>query len=76
MKEKKTRKKPKQMTAIIGRWITVDDMPAVFDKIVEVAPTEVEAAIKALAPGDYTIYTGRTRKITVTEKKVLVIEEQ
>lgn len=75
MKEKKTRKKPKPMTSIIGQWITVDDMPAVFAKVVEVAPADVEATIKSLAPGDYTIYTGRTRKITVTEKKILVIEE-
>ena len=75
MKEKKTRKKPKPMTSIIGQWITVDDMPAVFAKVVEGAPAEVEAMIKSLAPGDYTIYTGRTRRVTVSEKKIRVIEE-
>ena len=76
MKEKKTRKKPKPMTATIGRWEENEGGVMVFDPIVEeIAPNEVEAAIKDLAPGDYKIYTGRVRRITVTEKKVLVIKE-
>ena len=76
MKEKKTRKKPKPMTATIGRWEENEDGVMVFDPIAaEIAPNQVEAAIKDLAPGDYKIYIGRTRRITVSEKKIRVIEE-
>ena len=65
----------KPTTATIGRWEENEDGVMVFDPLEVVTPNRVEDILKTLAPGDYKVYIGQTRRITIAEEKTLVIKE-